>query len=480
MSRTNGSTTIRKSLFQVVTASLILLLAACQTAQNPPQEDISIPVIQPLARSAPEVTAVAGSTPSEGNPSGMDTPVYSDLWSRIIGDFQLQSHYDMPDVDDELRWYVNNQQYFDRISLRASPFLFWIVSETERRGLPAELVLLPIIESAFEPNAVSSEKAVGLWQIVAPTASNLGLAMDWWYDGRKDPLASTNAALDYLEYLYQQFDQDWLLSLAAYNAGEGNLRRAIRREGSEQDGISFWDLRLPAETRAHVPRLLAMAKLMAHAGEYGVSLPEIPNQPYFAEIDPGFQVDLEIAASTLGMEADALRELNPGYLQWATHPDRQQSLLVPLQVANSAYGSLQQIPADQRITWSRYQIKPGDTLIAIARRLGTSVEVIRRVNGINGSRIIAGRSLLIPRTDISNPDLLPSLANVAENESLSVPASYRVRRGDNLWDIARRFNLHYDEIAQWNEITPDAPLHPGQILLLHDNGQAVETSDLVN
>ncbi|MEX2131703.1 MAG: transglycosylase SLT domain-containing protein [Pseudohongiellaceae bacterium] len=320
--------------------------------------------------------------------------MYEDLWDRIVAGFRLDDHYSHPDVQRELNSYIKNQAYFDRIAHRATPFLYWMVEEVERRQLPTELVLLPIIESAFDPRAVSNQRAVGLWQIVAPTARMLGLQQDWWYDGRRDPIASTTAALDYLETLYDQFDQDWLLALAAYNAGEGNMRQALKHRDEE---TSFWDLRLPDETQTHVPRLLALADILAHAEHHEIELPEIPNAVYFRVVDPGFQIDLSIAAETADLELAVLRDLNPGYLQWATHPDTQHRILVPIQIASRFETELVSIPQEQRLIWDQYLIQPGDTLSSIARKLDTRVDVLQRVNGLSSTRIIAGRSLLIPR-----------------------------------------------------------------------------------
>ena len=218
------------------------------------------------------------------------------LWVRLQTQFQLEAHYKNPAVDEELTAYIYNQAYFDRITERAEPFLFWIVTEIERRNLPMELALIPIVESTFNPNAYSPKHAVGLWQFIGPTAKSFGLQQDWWYDGRRDPRASTVAALDFLEQLYKEFDEDWLLALAAYNTGQGNVNRAIKKTARRNESPDFWSLPLPRETRAHVPKILALAKLISNSKRYGVELAPIENKEPLAIIEIDSQIDLSQAA----------------------------------------------------------------------------------------------------------------------------------------------------------------------------------------
>lgn len=326
-----------------------------------------------------------------------------------------------------------------------------------------EFALLPMVESTYNPNAYSREHAVGLWQFVGATGSSLGLQQDWWFDGRRDPLASTSAALDYMEQLYKQFDEDWLLAIAAYNTGNGNLRRAIRN--SERQEITFWTLNLPGETQAHVPKLLALSAIIADTEAWDIELKPLPNEPVLRTVQVGTQIDLSQAASLAGIEYEQLRALNPGYLQWATHPDQPQEMLLPLENATLLEGALVGIDKRELLTWDRYEIKPGDTLGAIANKLNTRVDILQTFNSLAGSRIRAGESLLIPRT--SDPELLASAPRVtreATRQLPKIPAQYSVRNGDNLWVIARRFQLRSKEIAAWNQMPLDELLQPGQIL----------------
>ncbi|MCG8414215.1 MAG: LysM peptidoglycan-binding domain-containing protein, partial [Pseudomonadales bacterium] len=286
---------------------------------------------------------------------------------------------------------------------------------------------------------------------------------DWWYDGRRDPQASTIAALDYLQSLHKQFDGDWLLALAAYNTGGANLSRALRRV--EPERREFWNLPLALETRSHVPKILALSRLIQNPEDYAVTLSDIPNEDPLIRVEIGSQIDLARVADLVELDTATLQRLNPGYLQWATHPESPQSLAIPVEKAEALRTGLATLDRSEFVTWEHYRIRRGDTLGGIARRLNTTVDVLQVVNKLRGTTIIAGRSLLIPRgtaavnyTELTPPTLPDSVRPTA------VPPSYTVRRGDNLWIIARRFDLRSQEIADHNGLQLDALLQPGQTL----------------
>jgi membrane-bound lytic murein transglycosylase D len=291
------------------------------------------------------------------------------------------------------------------------------------------------------------------------------LQQDWWYDGRRDPRASTVAALDFLEQLHLEFDNNWLLALAAYNTGPGNVNRAIRRANVTKETADFWSLPLAKETKAHVPKILALAKLISNSSRYGIELAPIANEEPLILVKIDSQIDLAQAAQLAKLDYNELRRLNPGYLQWATHPDNPQVIAVPIDKAKLLRDRIAELGPDQFITWDRYEIKPGDTLSAIAIKLNTNVQVLTSVNQIKENKIIAGDSLLVPRTtDFS------LLANINKNNQvrrrLPVPNIYIVRPGDNLWTIARRFDLKSRDIANRNKIDINSILQPGQELQL--------------
>ena len=400
---------------------------------------------------------------------------FENLWNRMRAGFQLSELYAHESVVKQIEEYADNQRFFDLVTERAAPFLYWIIDEIDRRQLPQELALLPIVESTFNPNAYSREHAVGLWQFLGATGKSYGLQQDWWYDGRRDPRASTVAALDYLQVLYEQFDQDWLLALAAYNTGEGNLRRAIRRSGKEAGDTNFWDLRLSRETRSHIPKLLALAAIISNGELHGIALTPLPNQPALKMVEIGSQIDISQAAKLADMDYSELRALNPGYLQWATHPDQPQQLALPFSNAKLLLSKLDDISEVELISWDRYEILPGDTLGGIARKLNTRVDILRSANSLQGSRIIAGDSLLIPRSNDADLLALAPASRNNRNLSLNIPAQYTIKRGDNLWSIARRYNLKSKEIAAWNQLALNQILRPGQTLNLQYTKQGDNT-----
>ncbi len=456
-----------KSLTRTTLSLLaVFLLAACQTTVPPVIESLeSVAVITEPISEAQAIEQAINSPVLEIEEDDV-IESFDNLWDRLRASFLLTVHYDHAAVEQQLTNYIDNQAYFDRISERAQPFLFWIVGEIERRELPMELALIPIVESTFNPNAYSPEHAVGLWQFIGPTARSFGLQQDWWYDGRRDPRASTVAALDYLEQLYQEFNQDWLLALAAYNTGQGNVSRAIRRAGLTRESADFWSLRLANETRSHVPKILALAKLVSDSSSYGVELAPIANEESLVLVEVDSQIDLTQAARLAQLDYSELRSLNPGYLQWATHPDNPQVIAVPIKNAELLQLGIAQLGPDQFVTWDRYEIRPGDTLGGIAQKLGTRVDVLQTVNQLQGSRIVAGDSLLVPRT--TNLSLLANFSrgNQSGRRVLPTPNIYTVRRGDNLWNIARKFDLRSAQIAAWNNIGLESVLQPGQELNL--------------
>jgi membrane-bound lytic murein transglycosylase D len=373
-------------------------------------------------------------------------------------------------VQREWEWYVAHPEYLERVQERARPYLHYILNEVQARGLPGELALLPVVESAYQPFAYSPGRASGIWQFIPSTGRHFGLKQTWWYDGRRDIMASTEAALDYLAQLNSEFDGDWELALAAYNTGGGNLRKAIKRNRRRGRPTDFWSLDLPRETEAYVPRLLAISRLMADPAAAGVTLAQIPDTPYFQSIATGGQLDLAMAADMAGLSMDELYTLNPAYNRWATDPDGPHRLLVPIERAGQLEQGLSSLAPEQRVRWERYHIARGDSLIEIARNHHTTVEVLRQANGIKGSRITAGRHLLIP-VAARTPDHYAQsadqrLARIQDSPRGKHKVEYLVQPGDTLWDIARAHHVGFRELARWNAMAPADTLRPGQQLVV--------------
>lgn len=462
--------------------SVTLLLNACSSVYETANDDESDMLTSRMV--GDRSIAARVSISSDAGNTGSEEQAFSDIWSRIGAGLQFTEQYDNRRIEEQLDFYKANPNFLKTVTERSSPFIYAIVEEVERRGLPTELALLPIVESAFNPNAVSPGNSVGLWQIGSSTAPTLGLKRDWWYDGSRDPLASTAAALDYLTQLNQMFDESWLLSLAAYNTGPGNVRKAIDRNSKRERDVDYWSLNLPSVTQDFVPKLIALSRLIANPDHYGIELAQVPNEPVVSLVEVGFQLDLALAASIAELEPQTLYQLNPGFRQWATHPDGPYSLLLPVGAVETFKANLQEQSRLSDVTWDRYVVQNGDSLGKIARQFRTQVSVLQQVNDLDGSKIIAGESLLIPRAYSSaNPLAVPNAPLYSANASTQAeplppqaPARYRVRSGDSLWGIANRYKLSVADLTQWNKLSSNAVIKPGQELILQAESTLAQTS----
>ena len=396
-----------------------------------------------------------------------------DLWHDIRSGFMLNHDIDDPRIDHQIQRYTGNQAYFDHIIERAQRYLPHIYAEVHARGLPTELVLLPVIESGYDPFAYSHSRASGLWQFIPETGTHFGLHQDWWRDGRRDIIDSTEAALSYLTQLHQFFDADWELALAAYNAGQGNVMRALRYHESRQEPTDYWHLStLPNETRHYLPKLIAIARIVANPEAYNVVLAPVDHAPYFAVVEFNSQIDLAQAAQLAEIPLDELYLLNPSFNQWATHPEGPHRLLLPIPQVPVFERALARVPLEQRVGWTRYRIQPGDALLTIARRHQTTVDVLRSVNNINGHFIRAGDYLLIPTARASADTYVLNANNRLTQTQNQAPSSNRqqithtVRQGESFWVIARRYGVGIQELARWNGRGVQEPIRVGEQLVV--------------
>ena len=425
-------------------------------------EEMLIPAVDPLAEEE-EILAAS--------------PADNDLWQRIRNGFQLEAD-DRRAVQQQLDWYVRHPAYITRVFTRAKRFLPYIVAEAESRGMPLEVALLPVVESAFDPFAYSHGRAAGLWQIIPGTGKRFGLKQNWWYDGRRDPVAATHAALDYLEYLYKLLDEDWLLAVAAYNSGEGNVKRAQRKNLNRSRDTDFWSLSLPKETEAYVPKLLAIRAVVADPESLGLTLPAIEDAPYFEEVPTDSQIDLALAADLAGLDIDELYALNAGFNRWATDPDGPHRLMVPVDAAPVLAQALADLPDRERVKWVRYKVKNGDVLSNIARKNGTTVELLRQVNGLNGSMIRAGKYLMIP-TATRSLDSYTKSADSRLSSTMSRPrgvskAQHVVKSGESFWSIGKKYGVSTRNLAKWNGMAPGDTLSVGRKLVIWTDGTVAQ------
>jgi membrane-bound lytic murein transglycosylase D len=396
--------------------------------------------------------------------SNSEPALSQQLWPRISQQLSLPPYVSQPAVQKWLRWYQRNPVHISRLQERASPWIGHVLAAVEERQLPVELALLPAVESAYDPLAYSHGQAAGLWQFIPSTATHLGLERNWWFDARRDVPLSTVAALDYLEYLHRRFD-DWMLALAAYNAGEGNVSGAIKRNKRNGKPTDFWSLKLPKETQAYVPKLLALAELLRRPTKYQVSFLNMPYGSRFEVIETGGQLDIAQAAEMADLSVDTLRLHNPGLNRWATPPDGPHRLLLPTYAAEKFSQQLAGLAKAERVTWRRHSIAPGETLSEIALRYRTSLKLLRQVNGLDGKPIQPGQKLLVASGQKSLAKY-PTLDPSSSGRQVAQRRDYQVQDGESLWLIARRHDLRIADIERWNQINRKKPLRPGQRLVL--------------
>ena len=467
----------RKTNTTALSVFLFLAVAGCastpaKTAQNQSETaPAKVTSASPVAVIGSETASILADASQPATDSAdQANKDFPDIWSRIRAGYRMKS-LDSPQVEKEIQWFVNNPEYMQRMMERAKLYLYYIVEEVEKRGMPMEIALLPAIESAYKPHAYSRARAVGLWQFMPATGRLYGLKANWWYDGRRDVQESTRAALDYLEKLHNEFDGDWHLALAAYNAGEGKVGRMIKLNERKGKSTDYQYLKLKRETLHYVPKLMAMASIVGDPAKYGVQLAKIPNEPYFTRVETGSQIDLGVVAKLVDLPVDDLHDINPGYTRWATDPNGPHHLLVPVDKKAALIEGLSKLPEDERIQWAHHSVRRGDTMNKIAREYGVSIEVIRTANNLRSNLLRSNQDLMIP---ISSRTMVPTVVRAAYHPpaagSKDEPIIHRVRPGDTLSSIARRYNVLVRQLAQWNLMQLDDVLRRGQKLKIWTSG----------
>lgn len=432
--------------------------------------------------SAPESSAVYGKIQSSTANSSfwhnlgstLDPSSSANIWDDIRSDFSLDHHADNPLVQAQIHWFERNPVYFVRICKRAQPYLYYIFQQVKKRHVPGELVLLPMIESAYNPFVSSDKGAAGLWQIMPPTATNFGLQHNWWYDGRRDVFYSTQAALNYFVYLRKFFDNNWMLAIAAYDSGEGTVYDAMRYNAHHGRSIDFWDLNLPQETQAYVPRLLAIATIINDPEKYGIKLPPIKNVPYFEKVNVGSQIDLAYAAKLARISTSEMYILNPGFNRWATSPNGRHTLLIPIEHVSEFKRNLAKLPKSERVTWRRHVIKAGETLSEIADHYQTSTTLLRAINKLRNDTIRLGTTLFIPiakrifthSSKYNHLYHIPKYLTHNQAHEQHHRIYHIVRPGDSLWKIAHDNGVSIKNLRQWNHFSAHHAIRPGSKVLL--------------
>lgn len=393
------------------------------------------------------------------------------LWARVIERFEFAQCPADSRAEQWARWYGERDEYMQRVLDRARPWLYDIAGELERRGLPGELALLPVVESAYDPFAYSHGRAAGTWQFVSATARERGIEINDFYDGRRDVWAATRAALDYLEYLNSKFG-DWNLALAAYNGGQGRVQRAIARNQRAGRATDWHALPLPRETLGYVPKLNGLGCLFADPARYGFELPVWDNRPQIARIELDGPVDIVALSARADIDIAELVAINPGLNGHLTPPGGPHHLMVPAARADQVRGLLDELDADDMIVWREVRVRRGDTLSHLARRHNTTVRELREANNLRSDFLRAGQKLRLADNG-RTPENSPYAERYAQLEGLQqrlLPTKrfqHQVRPGESLWIIARRYGVTVDELQRWNGLAGNSLIRPGDRILVN-------------
>jgi membrane-bound lytic murein transglycosylase D len=493
--------------FKLLSLSLTLVAAGCsQSSKEPLSVSERPPQVSPDDNSFFGRFSYLSHRKNKSN-----NEQYETVWDRLL------SLYALPEInneriDREINWYLQHPQSLISLQQRAEPYMHHILDEIEAKQIPGELALLPVVESSFVPNAYSKSAASGLWQFIPSTGQEFGLKQNSWYDGRRDVYASTKAATTYLKQLSENFNGDWLLALASYNYGKGNVRKCIERNEDQDMPTDYWSLSLPDETYHYVPKLLAVAKIFANADRYNIPLRHIPNKPYFEVVDIKAPLDLSKAAQMANTPLNEFLRLNPGFNRWCTAPDGPHRLLIPVKNAPLFKKNLAEIPYYERFNYTKliaeqqdqiiaeanyhkpepvvtrqptahytslaptggfasYKVKRGETLASIARSHHTTVQNLRSANHLGKSSINYGAVLKVPSA-------AKSTGNAVMLAKASRPSEtyHTVRKGDTFYNIGQRYSISPKELASWNRITLKTALVPGRKLIIKGREQQVASS----
>jgi membrane-bound lytic murein transglycosylase D len=478
-----------RATFASVFAGAALLLAGCALTPEQPPVQPSAALPEP-AEPAPLVVQLPPATepatpaplptvrlldatrlpPFEGDRQALEVPQpvakldrtepVDDLWQRLRRGFAMPD-IRSPLVAERTRWYVANQDYLQRVFERSKRYMFHIVEELEKRNMPTELALVPMFESAFNPMAYSRAHAAGLWQFIPGTGKRYELTQNWWYDGRRDVVASTNAALDYLQDLYEMHGH-WHLALASYNWGENNVARAIAKNRKLGKPTDYLSLRMPRETRGYVPKLQALKNLIANPAAHGIELAPIPNEPYFATITKTRDIDVKLAAELAEMPVEEFIALNPGFSRPVIRSDLAPRIVLPADKVDVFRDNLQKLEDEALVSWRSYKPRSGESLASIAKKHSLSLAQLKKVNGIHPLSRRVPKLLVVPIE--GGAEALASLPLMYAPPFPSGGRVHVVRRGETPWSISRRYGVPLKDLQRWNRIRTH--IRPGQRLTI--------------
>lgn len=400
-----------------------------------------------------------------------------DLWDRLRIGFEFSDiHVDNKKAEKRINYHrqrlLKTPTLIKRVTDNAAPYFYYILSQLEQNNLPLEIAILPIIESHFDAFAYSPSRASGLWQFIPSTGKRFGLNQDWWHDERRDTIAATGAAIQYLLYLNKMFDGDWLLAMASYNAGQGTVLKAIKKNRKLGKPTDYWSLDLPKETQHYIPKLLAWRDIIKEPTHYNINFHPIPDEPTFEIVDIGSQIDLAQVADLAQVDIDTIYQLNPAYNRWATDPSPPHDLLIPVEKVATLKKELTNLPAQERIAWRKYIIKRNDSLSKIAVKYNSSVDLIAKINGIKNGRIVSGKALMIPSASKNAKYYIKSAEQRLAKRQERPPSkeankiTHRVKTGESLWSIAKKYKVKTTSLARWNNMAPKDTLSVNRSLTI--------------
>jgi membrane-bound lytic murein transglycosylase D len=434
---------------------VVLALVSCARTPSPTESLQQAPETPPAIAKKTETVQVPMS-PLDPAVQQDELASLPDVWQRIRQQIQIKVPQ-RADIKKEIAFFAGKQKFFSEVGNRAEPYLYMIVTELEKRQMPVELALLPIVESGYNPAALGRGPA-GLWQMVPQTARNFGLNIQPGYDGRKDPLSSTMAVLDYLQHLHDTLGHDWLTAVAAYNTGEGRIMAAIERNRAQGKPTDYWSLKIPARHVQTMPKWLAMISMVKDPAAYQIKLPRIANSPAIGLTRIAGAVELQQAADLAGIPLRQLKNLNPSFRLATTPVGKEFPLILPLLAMDNFEQQkhlLKKVAVVQKSEskTSRYKVKSGDSLGAIAARFKTNVATLRQLNQLKTDRLQPGQFIT-----------LPASKNQSKRTASRTSYTYQVKSGDNLWTIAKTLRIDSEELRLYNKLPPKAQLKPGQHL----------------
>jgi len=475
---------LTSSVVGIACLGFTLLLAGC-ASPSAPTSSVTLPTpviaqpggesLAPLPSSqtsASPIPATPVQTATPANPirlpsGGLATEPHADVWARMRAGF-VMADLDTPLVAEKVRFYLSNREALNRMFQRGGRYLYFIVDEVERRGMPTELALLPFVESAMNPVALSSAKAAGLWQFIPSTGKQYELSQNWWVDNRRDVVQSTRAALDYLQKIYEMNERDWFLALASYNWGENAVARAVKNNRARGMPVDYLSLSMPAETRHYVPKLIALKHIILRASEYGIVLPDVPNRPYFITVEKTRPIDLKLAAQFAGMSVEEFVALNPAHNRPVIAASRNNQIKLPADRVDVFMASVARHDLDAKplASWQPYTLKPGETLDDVARNGNVSTQEIIRANSLRaGARIMPGTQVIAPQPSVRDQQQVESFPGPRVYEQITTsPVYHRVAKRESLTGIAASYGVSADTLRAWNGGIKSAK--PGASLLV--------------